>query len=172
MSYLLSLFHQSSTVEKVQKHKSNIRSAHCICARMSSIVDAEGNINASYLTKELKQALEEDVRYKQTDNMKKRAVKVSTDYNEFKAMVACAHLKKLTSKEVESLSHVKKGWQRSVQKDTTGSAVILTKEATEPLEPAGKFVGLPSSTQKPKPKSAMEIERDLRREASDSQQLL
>lgn len=139
---------------------------------MSSIVDAEGNINASYLTKELQQALQEDVRYKQTDNMKKRAVKVSTDYNEFKAMVACAHLKKLTSKEVESLSHVKKGWQRSVQKDKTGSAVVLTKETKETLDSSVKPLGPLSSIQKPKPKSAMEIERDLRRETSEDRQLL
>eukprot|EP01032_Pedospumella_encystans_P004580 gene4580-5440_t len=53
-----------------------------------SLVDSDGNINANYLTKELQEALEADVKFKQTDNMKKRAVKTSSDYNEFKNMVA------------------------------------------------------------------------------------
>lgn len=142
---------------------------------MSSIIDSEGNINAQFLSKELQQALEEDVRYKQTDNMKKRAVKVSTDYNEFKAMVACAHLKKLTSKEVESLSHVKKGWQKTVQKDNRASAVILTKEVENQelvAENGHLKSSLKSAAAKPKPKSAMEIERDLRRESAEDRQLM
>ncbi|RYH16036.1 hypothetical protein EON65_30775 [archaeon] len=75
-----------------------------------TFIDENGNINLDRLSKELQSALDFDLRYKQTDNMKKRAVKVSTSYDEFKAMVACAHLKKLTKKEVESLSNVKKGW--------------------------------------------------------------
>lgn len=131
-----------------------------------SIVDAEGNINAKYLTKELKEALEADVHYRQTDNMKKRAVKVSTDYNEFKAMVACAHLKKLTPKEVESLSHVKKGWQKVAAVDKSSSALILNKELEydQLLENNQEAkLSLKITTVRPKPKNTMEIERDLRR---------
>lgn len=142
---------------------------------MSSIIDADGNINSNYLTKELQQALEEDVKYKQTDNMKKRAVKVSTDYNEFKAMVACAHLKKLTPKEVESLSHVKKGWQKTVQKDKSSAPVVLTREIeNEELIMANTEVASVFKTPslKYKPKSAMEIERDLRRQPGQEAQLL
>jgi succinate dehydrogenase/fumarate reductase flavoprotein subunit len=142
---------------------------------MSSIVDAEGNINANYLSKELQQALEDDVRFKQTDNMKKRAVKVSTDYNEFKNMVAAAHLKKLTSKEVESLSHVKKGWQKTVQKDKSASAVVLTKEleTSELLSSNAEMkTALATTSKKIKPKSAMEIERDLRRLSPGQDQLM
>ena len=77
-----------------------------------SIVDANGNIKSSLLVKELTTALEGDIHHKQTDSMKKRAVKVSRDYDEFKNMVAAAHLKTLTKSEVESLSAVKKGWQK------------------------------------------------------------
>jgi hypothetical protein len=169
-------FHERCRVAPVQSSRRHLWFDSV--ATMSSIIDAEGNINTRYLTKELQQALEEDVKYKQTDNMKKRAVKVSTDYNEFKAMVACAHLKKLTSKEVESLSHVKKGWQKTAQKDKTGSAVILSKEAQqgdtaeEPIGATKVTNTQQPGTAKPKPKSSMEIERDLRREGSDERRLL
>ena len=140
-----------------------------------SLVDSDGNINANYLTKELQEALEADVKFKQTDNMKKRAVKTSSDYNEFKNMVAAANLKKLTSKEVESLSHVKKGWQKTVVHDSTASAIILTKEVEndririQNLEVKG--VTAPAEV-KLKPKSAMEVERDLRRIPDEADKLL
>ena len=143
---------------------------------MSNLIDAEGNINANFLSKELQQALEEDVRYKQTDSMKKRAIKTSTDYNEFKAMVACAHLKTLTSKEVESLSHVKKGWQKSVPKDKTSSAVVLTKELEKQQHLSSSTSDLKTvfnkAGGKPKPKLAMEIQRDLRRISEPTNKLL
>lgn len=141
---------------------------------IKSLVDAEGNINANYLTKELQEALEADVKFKQTDNMKKRAVKVSTDYNEFKNMVAAAHLKKLSSKEVESLSHVKKGWQKAVAHDNSTSAIILQKEFEN-----DQLIAQNSDMKKAfklevklKPKSAMEVERDLRRISDQEEKLL
>lgn len=62
---------------------------------MSIKFDANGNIDPSSLEKDLQQALDSDVKYKQTDNMKKRAIKVAGSYDEFKNMVACAHLKKV-----------------------------------------------------------------------------
>ena len=62
---------------------------------MCSLLTLDANINVSKLEKELRTALDFDVKYKQTDNMKKRACKVATDYDEFKSMVACAHLKTL-----------------------------------------------------------------------------
>ena len=61
---------------------------------MSSIrLDEKGNIDISRLEVELRNALDFDIKYKQKDNMKKKAVKVATNYDEFKNMVACAHLK-------------------------------------------------------------------------------
>jgi hypothetical protein len=62
---------------------------------MAIRLDDDGNINASFLEKELQSALEFDIKYKQTDSMKKRAVKVAGSYDEFRNMVACAHLKTL-----------------------------------------------------------------------------
>ena len=65
---------------------------------MSAIqLDAFGNINTEKLSKELKDALQFDVTYKKKDNMKKRAVRIAQSYDEFKNMVACAHLKTLRS---------------------------------------------------------------------------
>jgi hypothetical protein len=57
------------------------------------LLGSDGNIDTSKLERDLQQALDFDRQHKQTDNMKKRAVKVAADYGEFKAMVACAHLK-------------------------------------------------------------------------------
>ena len=48
--------------------------------------------------------------YRQVDNMKKRAVKTSVNYDEFKSKVLSASMKPLDRKEIESLKDVKKGW--------------------------------------------------------------
>ena len=101
------------------------------------LIDEKGEINQSVLQRELLSALDADVKYKQTDAMKKRAVKVSKDYDEFKNMVAAAHLKKVTAKEVESLGHVKRGWQQDGLSEVTKqernkqSAKILLEEKTK-----------------------------------------
>lgn len=94
-------------------------------------VDENGNIDTSMIERELSQALQFDVEYKQKDNMKKKAIKAAADYNEFKAMVDCAHLKTVTSKEVESLGKKKQGWQKSYVASTTGKAQILSTEEDE-----------------------------------------
>ena len=92
-------------------------------------IDENGNIDTSMIEKELSAALQFDVEYKQKDNMKKKAIKAAADYNEFKAMVDCAHLKTVTSKEVESLGKKKQGWQKSYIPSKTGKAQILTEES-------------------------------------------
>lgn len=38
-------------------------------------------------------ALEEDIKYSKTDEMKKRAIRTAKNYDEFKNLVACANLK-------------------------------------------------------------------------------
>lgn len=152
-------------------------------------LDASGNIDTSKLESELRSALEFDVRYRQQDNMKKKAVKVSGSYDEFKAMVACAHLKTLSSKEVQSLAAPKKGWQKShVAADSTSATVTLQQEqrAAEAASVAGGSgsiampAGLSSSSSSdatavckvitvapnntfPRPKSALALERDLQK---------
>ena len=136
----------------------------------ASILDENGNINSTKITKELKGALEFDLRYKQTDNMKKRAIRTAGSYDEFKAMVACAHLKKLSRQEVESLSQVRKGWQRGPPQKLTsdGSSVLDLEREQEQLarmnisERTAKLVNTNA-----KIKSFMELDRDLRRLQSD-----
>ena len=137
----------------------------------ASILDEDGNINTKKLTKELKGALEFDVKYKQTDNMKKRAIRTAGSYDEFKAMVACAHLKKLSKTEVESLSHVKKGWKKPVtQAEKASTAAILEMEIEqENLEKMNLSQAPKLLNKEKKPKTCMELERDLRRLSSNAE---
>ena len=72
------------------------------------VLDANGNINTTKLEESMSHALESDVKYRQTDNAKKRAIRISGSYEDFKARVACAHLKKLSSKDIDSLKHSKR----------------------------------------------------------------
>lgn len=137
----------------------------------ATILDEDGNINTKKLTKELKGALEFDVKYKQTDNMKKRAIRTAGSYDEFKAMVACAHLKKLTKTEVESLSHVKKGWKKPVTAAERASTAALLEIEIEQdnLEKMNLNQGPKLISKEKKPKTCMELERDLRRLHSEQE---
>ncbi len=63
---------------------------------MSVPLKNDGTMDMSVLEKELKHAMEDDYTRTKTDEMKKRAIKVARDYDEFKNMVACATLKPLT----------------------------------------------------------------------------
>ena len=68
---------------------------------MSSIYDSSFDTNS--LEKEMKDALEADRKYKSTDAMKKKAISKANSYEEFKNFVACADLKPLTQKEIQTL---------------------------------------------------------------------
>lgn len=72
-------------------------------------IDQNGNVDTNNLSSEIKDSLEFDLRYKQIDNMKKRAIRMAGCYDDFKNMVACSHLKTVSRKEVESLREVKRG---------------------------------------------------------------
>ena len=48
------------------------------------ILEPDGKINTSKLEESMHKALEFDVKYRQTDNAKKRAIKVSGSYEDFK----------------------------------------------------------------------------------------
>jgi hypothetical protein len=133
-------------------------------------LDATGGICTKALESELQSALQFDIEYRQKDNMKKRAIKLAPSYDEFKARVACAGLKKVTSEEVESLSKPKKGWIKGSQlKDTVGSASILEDEqrsmAARSSSTAEAALQIKSSSARA-PKTTLELSRDLRRCAS------
>lgn len=137
-----------------------------------SLIDRNGDVNDGLLQKELAESLAADLKYKQVDNMKKRAVKVAADYDQFKAMVACAHLKKISSEEVASLSAVKKGWTKNHTADQSSGAQLLTEErykkrcSTETNRNQKLRVSKANG-----PKTCMELERDLRRLSSDGERL-
>lgn len=132
-------------------------------------LDDDGFIDSSQFQKEVQSALESDVKYRQVDYMKKRAVKVAKSYDEFRDMVACAHLKTLTRNEVEELSTKKKGWKKGhtasagtslLSDDNKGTVFqnILNKSST----------GGDESNQKPLPRTMMEFGRDWMRLSSST----
>ncbi len=142
-------------------------------SQMMSILDEQGNINADQLSKEIKASLEYDLRYRQVDNMKKRAIRTSTNYEEFQALVACAHLKKLTKKEVESLTQVKQGWKKAPTSKAEKASILEYEMEHEQLQQLNsKGIAVPAKLKqdkKKKVKSMLELERDLRRITADSE---
>jgi hypothetical protein len=116
-------------------------------------LDSHGFIDSSSFAKDLHSALDEDKKYKETDYMKKRAVKVAKSYDEFKDMVACAHLGTVSRKEVEELSEKKKGWKKT---HTSYKGTSLLDEPDNGRNAAN----LTTSTL---PKTMMEFGRDWRR---------
>lgn len=139
-------------------------------ASFCSLLDKNGNINTSVLSRELTTALDFDVKYKQVDNMKKRAVRTATSYDEFRAMVSCAHLKKLSRKEVESLSDVKKGWKKGGHGANSSSGGLLDLSTDASSSSTGAKKGKkPSLKIASKPKTSMELERNLRRIENDAE---
>lgn len=130
------------------------------------MLDCDGNIDSHRLERELRAALDADIKYKQTDNMKKKACKVAGSYDEFKAMVNCAHLKTLNRKEIESLKDVKKGWQFSSTADASRAQILLDEFKADD---AAKCQSLLSTIEKPK--NASQFERDWRRLCSTPDKL-
>lgn len=126
-------------------------------------LDANGNIDADKLTKEMTEALAFDIDYKKKDNMKKRAIKSAPDYDAFRNMVACASLKTVSRQEVESLGDKKKGWKKATDGmlSSGGIDTILGQEALEKNKKAG--AGALTVEKIKKPKNAMEFNRDWRR---------
>ena len=126
-------------------------------------LDARGNLDTSVLAKELQDALDFDLKYKKTDNMKKRAIRKAGSYDEFKAMVACANLKTISSQEVATLRDVKKGWQKGYRKDATkANACLLEGEITQQqlnISVEGSKCNIKTFN---KPRTSMEFERDWR----------
>mmetsp|Transcript_22413 Transcript_22413/g.32679 ORF Transcript_22413/g.32679 Transcript_22413/m.32679 type:complete len:233 (-) Transcript_22413:19-717(-) len=127
---------------------------------MSIKFDNNGNIDAASLEKELQNALDFDLKYKQTDGMKKRAIKTAQSYDEFKNMVACAHLKTVSREEVESLRAVKKGWKKAKEKKP--DTLVLEKEVIADTNKQVDASAIQPRKIK-KPKTSMDFERDWRR---------
>jgi hypothetical protein len=134
----------------------------------ANILDVDGNIDTTKLSKELTEALEFDVRYKQVDNMKKRAIRNAQSYDEFKALVQCAHLKKLNRKEVESLSDPKRGWKKTPKGISAANSLVLDNTDYETANQI-ETTKLLAISKKNFPKNSLELEKNLRRLTSDSE---
>eukprot|EP00607_Mallomonas_marina_P001087 CAMPEP_0182426920 /NCGR_PEP_ID=MMETSP1167-20130531/13444_1 /TAXON_ID=2988 /ORGANISM="Mallomonas Sp, Strain CCMP3275" /LENGTH=303 /DNA_ID=CAMNT_0024608693 /DNA_START=74 /DNA_END=982 /DNA_ORIENTATION=+ len=132
---------------------------------MSVTLDSSGNIDTEKLSKELQNALDFDIKYKKVDNMKKKAVKISKDYDEFKNFVACAHLKTLSRKEVESLGDAKKGWQKSSVVRKPGANVLSDEKKKEKI---AQSATIPNQQKFRRPKTSLELDRDWRRLSNDN----
>ncbi|ETW07598.1 hypothetical protein H310_02074 [Aphanomyces invadans] len=88
----------------------------------------EGAFDTAALQKELALALEEDRKYKLTDEMKKRAIHTAASYDDFRNFVLCADLKPVSSKELQNLSKSERKRNRMYQAKT--AVVDTTKSKT------------------------------------------
>ncbi|KAM3576253.1 hypothetical protein VYU27_001785 [Nannochloropsis oceanica] len=76
----------------------------------SLLIDGGGELNMRKLQQELHQALDEDQRLTRVDVVKKRAVRTVGSYEEFKNLVACAHLRPLTRKDIQNVAQRTQVW--------------------------------------------------------------
>ena len=135
------------------------------------VLDNEGNVDTDKLSISLRSALDFDIKYKQTDNMKKRACKVAGSYDEFKAMVDCAHLKTVNRQEIDSLRAVKPGWKKGKSTNNGIGISILSGENIPSKKQTSKENTLLTSKKFRQPKTPLEFERDLRRHTSESEKI-
>ncbi|OQR92192.1 hypothetical protein ACHHYP_03970 [Achlya hypogyna] len=109
-----------------------------------------GAFDTASLQKELVQALEEDRKYKATDEMKKRAIHTASSYDEFKNFVLCADLKPVSSKELQNLSKSERQRNR-----------LYHKKAASVRATTGTLTG--SNDSRRPPKSSVEFLRTWKR---------
>lgn len=68
-----------------------------------SAILSNGKVNISLIEREIAHELGENAKYHAEDQMKKRAVHISNNYNEFSNFVACSQLKPIQSSEMGDL---------------------------------------------------------------------
>mmetsp|Transcript_6777 Transcript_6777/g.9488 ORF Transcript_6777/g.9488 Transcript_6777/m.9488 type:complete len:224 (-) Transcript_6777:34-705(-) len=121
---------------------------------MSVIDPATGELNMARLQKEMAQHMLEDDRYHRVDEMKKKAITTSKNYDEFRQFVACAEdmLKPVKSAELAELRQGNTGWQKN-RRDIQNN-VLLSKKCKEK-----STFGAENNI----PKNPLEFERDWRR---------
>lgn len=124
-------------------------------------VDSAGFIDSTSFQDDIRSALDADQKYRETDYMKKRAVKVAKSYDEFRDMVACAHLKTVSRKEVEELSVQKKGWKKAGDHRKNHSLLDEGNNADTGIKFSASTL----------PKSMLEFGRDWRRLESDQERV-
>lgn len=125
---------------------------------LRSVFDASGELNLDRLTKEMGTAVFEDKRYTNVDEMKKKAITKSKDYDEFKNFVACAQdmLTPVTSTEFQELTKGKQGWRHHA----ATRATVKKKEAVGEGSKKTRVVGDAAATP---PRQPSDFERSWRR---------
>jgi hypothetical protein len=92
------------------------------------------------------QALHDDQQYSRVDAMKKRAIKTVASYDEFKNLVACAHLTPLSRREIDCLGHVKQGWKGQHRGGIKGKVRGMSKSRVHRADGNAGAVPLSSSS--------------------------
>ncbi|CAK4700350.1 hypothetical protein LEN26_003356 [Aphanomyces euteiches] len=106
----------------------------------------EGTFDTAALQKELAIALEEDRKYKKTDEMKKRAIHTAASYDEFRNFVLCADLKPVSSKDLQNLSKSDRRRNRMYQTkpnnqlDASRAKTLSACKKTTPPDTSGDFL--------------------------------
>ncbi|KAG9407896.1 hypothetical protein AC1031_021132 [Aphanomyces cochlioides] len=106
----------------------------------------EGTFDTAAIQKELAIALEEDRKYKKTDEMKKRAIHTAASYDEFRNFVLCADLKPVSSKDLQNLSKSDRRRNRMYQTksnhqlDASRAKTLSACKKTTPPDTSGDFL--------------------------------
>ena len=96
----------------------------------NSVLLPNGKINITQLENEIIQDISNDALYHAQDEMKKRAVQTSKDYDEFKNFVACSQLKPVQSKQMGQL-FVQRGVGNYSRNGLVGAATASSRSSNK-----------------------------------------
>ena len=126
------------------------------------------DLNINKLQAELSTAVEVEAARIRVDDMKKKAITTCANYEEFRHKVACAHLKKLDRKDMESLGR-NEPHQRSFSANSAAGHGRI--ESRRIFKDKTKCDELKFSTAAPtvRPKTTADFEREWRRRCPTAQ---
>ena len=80
--------------------------------KFSQVLRKDGTLDVDKLARECSRDVFEDKRHRRVDDMKKKAIGTSRDYDEFRNFVHCAEdmLEPVSSREMEELKRGRTGW--------------------------------------------------------------
>ena len=97
--------------------------------KFSQVLRKDGTLDVDKLARECSRDVFEDKRHRRVDDMKKKAIGTSRDYDEFRNFVHCAEdmLEPVSSREMEELKRGRTGWAhtaaaRATRRDRTAGA--------------------------------------------------
>lgn len=134
--------------------------------KFSQVLRKDGSLDVDKLARECSRDVFEDKRHRRVDDMKKKAIGTSRDYDEFRNFVHCAEdmLEPVSSREMEELKRGRMGWAhtaaaRATRRDRT------TGGASARFEPRRRVVleDTHDAATRPPPSTPLELDRDWRR---------